>query len=40
MKSNKSEEVKDFSKVKESWDDKDLPAYDPENQKNGMDYYI
>ena len=36
MKSNKSEEVKDFSKVKESWDDKDLPAYDPENQKNGM----
>jgi hypothetical protein len=36
MNTNKVESVKEFYKVKESWDDKDLPAYDPESQKNGM----
>lgn len=33
---NKEQEVKEFYKVKENWDDKDLPSYNSENQKNGM----
>lgn len=33
---NKVEEAKEFYKVKEGWDDKDLPNYNSENQKNGM----
>ena len=40
MLTSKKEQVKEFYKVKENWDDKDLPSYDSENKKNGTGFAV
>ncbi|MDQ1281763.1 MAG: hypothetical protein QG630_114 [Patescibacteria group bacterium] len=37
---NKVEEAKEFYKVKENWDDDDLPSYYSTNQKNGLGFTV
>jgi len=37
---NKGEEAKEFYRVRESWDDRDLTSYDSENKKKGIGFTI
>lgn len=40
MISKKDEEIKELYKVRENWDDSDLPSYDSNNKKSGMGFTV